>query len=192
VLLDAVAAAVAGGVDVVQVRNRAASPAELVDLVRAVRHRIGQNALLLVNGPPDIALSSDADGVHLPELVINPAVARQRLGNGRHVGVSVHSLESAIRAERLGADSLTFGHIFATSSHPERAPRGLGELIAVTRVVTVPVVAIGGIQTSNVSVVLAHGASGIAVISAILDAADPGDAARALRQALDAAGGVTS
>jgi thiamine-phosphate pyrophosphorylase len=176
---------VAGGVDVVQVRAPAATARELLDLTLAVRGRIGRRARLVVNDRVDVALAAGADGVHLGERSLPPELARRLLGAGGYVGASVHSAGAALAAERGGADSVTFGHVFGTASHPDLPPRGLAGLREVAGAVRLPVIAIGGIDAGRVPAVLAHGAAGVAVISAILGAADPAEAARALRRALD-------
>ena len=90
----------------------------------------------------------------------------------------------AIQAAAEGADWLTFGHVFATSSHPGEPPRGLDELARVVEAVHCLVIAIGGIGPDQVSAVLAAGAAGVAVMSAILKASDPGQATRLLRSHL--------
>ncbi len=196
-LLDAVARAVTAGVDVVQVREKSAPARELLSLVLAVRDRIRGRALLIVNDRIDVALAANIDGVHLAAKSLSPDIARRLLGPHRHVGISVHSHDEAVQAERAGADSVTFGHIFATPSHPGIPPRGLELLRNLVEFVTVPVIAIGGIGPDHVRRVMAVGASGIAVISTILEASDPAEAATALRTALDtplitlATGGAT-
>jgi thiamine-phosphate pyrophosphorylase len=89
-----------------------------------------------------------------------------------------------VRAEAEGADWATFGHVFATSSHPDEAPRGVAALAQAAQAVHIPVIAIGGIGMRQVGPVIQAGAAGIAVISAILDAPDPARATAELRQAL--------
>jgi thiamine-phosphate pyrophosphorylase len=98
----------------------------------------------------------------------------------------VHSLEEAVSAATAGADYLTFGHVYPTTTHPGLPPRGLAELAAIVQSVDVPVLAIGGITVDNLDAVLAAGCAGIAVISAILSSPDPTRAAADLRSALDA------
>jgi len=90
----------------------------------------------------------------------------------------------ATQAAAEGADWLTFGHVFATSSHPGEPPRGLDELARVVQAVHVPVIAIGGIGPDEVAAVLAAGAAGVAVMSAILKASDPGQATSSMRREL--------
>jgi thiamine-phosphate pyrophosphorylase len=115
-----------------------------------------------------------------------PVEATVRLA--RHkllIGRSVHDRKEALAAAAAGADYITFGHVFPTTSHPGLPPHGLTELADIVNAVDVPVIAIGGITVDNLSVVLATGCAGIAVISAILAQPDPRDAAARLRAALD-------
>jgi thiamine-phosphate diphosphorylase len=184
-----VVAALDGGVDVVQVRDKAAPPEALVALVREVRAAVAGRAPVIVNGAVDTALTATADGVHLPEGHPDLGRARRLLGNTAYLGASAHSVAAARRAERAGVDSVTFGHIYATASHPDEPARGLAALREVATAIRIPVIAIGGIDASQVTDVLAAGAAGVAVISAIFAAADPRAAAGALRAALDAAAG---
>jgi thiamine-phosphate pyrophosphorylase len=142
-------------------------------------------ARLAINDRLDVALAVGADGVHLAGQSL-PVDAAVLLANRRLlVGRSVHGLDEAIQAANAGADYLTFGHVFPTTSHPGLAPRGLDELKTIVEQVDVPVLAIGGITSDNLEDVLATGAAGIAVISAILADADPRWAAARLREALD-------
>ena len=182
----AVAQAVAGGVDWVQLRDKAASAlaihtqaSHLIEVVRA------RGAQLAVNDRLDVALAVGADGVHLAGQSL-PVADAARLAAGRLlVGRSVHSLAEAEAAAAAGADYVTFGHVFPTTSHPGLPPHGLAELAQIVAAVEVPVLAIGGITADNLPDVLATGCAGIAVISSILAQADPRQAAARLRAALD-------
>lgn len=167
-LLAAIDAAVKGGVDVVQVRNKGATAVELVRLARAVRSVVAGRALVIVNGPVAVAQAAEADGAHLPEGDPDLATARAVLGPDAYIGASVHSVQAAVAAELAGVSSVTFGHVFATGSHPGEPGRGLAALRAVVEAVSVPVIAIGGIDATRVGAVVAAGAAGVAVMSAIL------------------------
>src|SRR5690606_30694479 len=112
---------------------------------------------------------------------------RRMLGPAAPVGVSVHSVDEAVAAERDGATWLTFGHVWETSSHPGEPGRGVEALREVAAAVEIPVIAIGGITTAQVPEALAAGASGIAAISAILAADDTAEATRTIRAELDTA-----
>lgn len=185
-LLGAVRQALAGGADWVQVRDKAAPAADLYDLARRVQALAGEaRAGLLVNDRVDVAVAVGAAGVHLARRSLPPEVARRLVAPGTLVGVSVHSLEEAVQAARMGADYVTFGSVFPTRSHPGGLPRGLDELARVVESVSVPVLAIGGITPENAREVAATGVAGVAVISGVLGAADPRAAAAALREALE-------
>lgn len=186
-LLAVVTVAVDGGVDVVQVRNGAV-PDALAALVRAMRATIAGRIPVIVNGAVATARAAEADGVHLPEGHSDLGQARLALGETAYVGASVHSLAAARIAEQAGVTSVTFGHIYATASHPGEAARGLDALKVVVAAVGIPVIAIGGINEGRIPEVMAAGAAGVAVISAIIDAGDPREAARGLRAALDRRG----
>ena len=188
-LLDVIALAVEGGVDVVQLRDRALGGEELAALARVARARLGGRAMVLVNGYWAAVAVGDADGVHLPEDVEALAAARAQLGRDATVGMSAHGVAMAMRAQRLGASYVTFGHVYATASHPGVPGRGLAALRYVARAVDLPVIAIGGIDAGRVAAVLEAGAAGVAVISAIMGTADPRAAAAGLRAALDRAAG---
>ncbi|MCH7998861.1 MAG: thiamine phosphate synthase [Chloroflexi bacterium] len=189
-LVAAVEAAVAGGVDAVQLREKDMPSEELLPLARRLRQVTegravpsGRQALLLVNGPLAVALAAEADGFHLPEVA--PPVERPR--HGFLIGRSVHSLAAARRAEAEGVDYLIAGPVYETRSHPGREAAGLALIEEVTRSVRTPTLAIGGVTAERVDEVVRAGASGIAVISAILAQRDRQAAAERLRRALDAA-----
>jgi thiamine-phosphate pyrophosphorylase len=115
-----------------------------------------------------------------------PVDTAVQLAQGRlKVGRSVHSLAEAVTAADAGADYVTFGHVYPTTTHPGLPPRGLEALHTIVQAVDVPVIAIGGITVDNLADVLATGCAGVAVISAILSNPDPRCASARLRQALD-------
>ena len=180
VLLAKVAAAVEGGVDIVQLRAKELPAGRLLDLGLLIKQRINGKAMLFVNDRVDVALALEADGVQLGEEAM-PVEAVRRIAGGRLlVGRSVHSVERAIEAEAQGADFLVIGTVFATGSKPELEPTGPELLGDVRKVTNIPFLAIGGVNTTNVAKVLEYGASGVAVISAILASPNAGQAARGL------------
>ncbi len=186
-VLAVLAAALRGGVDALQVREKSAAAVEVWQLtLAAARLARRHGALVLVNDRVDVAVATAAHGVHLAARSLPPEVARSLLRPGQLVGCSVHSVEEAVAAARAGADYVTFGHVYDTSSKPGLPPRGVSELARVVEAVPIPVLAIGGINADNVARVLATGCAGIAVISAIQGEAEPEEAARRLRAALDA------
>jgi thiamine-phosphate pyrophosphorylase len=174
--------AVEGGADVVQLRDKNLTAAELYDLatnMRAVVHGAGR--LLIINDRLDIALAAGADGVHLGQDDL-PVAAARRLAPGLVIGASVSSVPEAVRAERDGADYVAVSPLFDTRSKDDAGPgRGLDALRSIRRAVTVPVIGIGGIGPAQVAEVIAAGADGIAVISAVVSQDDIASAARELR-----------
>jgi thiamine-phosphate pyrophosphorylase len=187
----AVARAVRGGVDCVQVREKGRPAREVFEAVREVLEAVGGAARVVVNDRVDVAVAAGAHGVHLAASSLPPAAARLLLPRqtGWILGVSVHSLEEARVAAEAGADYVTFGHVFPTGSKPGVPSRGLEALAEVVQAVPVPVLAIGGIGPDNVREVLATGCAGVAVIRAILNAPDPEGEARRLRDAMASAAG---
>ncbi len=183
-LEEAVAEAVGGGVDVVQLREKDLPANELLRLAKKVRAAIQGKALFLINDSLDVALACGADGVHLPERGLPVAAARRLAGGHFIIGRSVHSVEEARRAQDEGADYVQVGAIFASRSHPDAPPAGLRLLEEVAEAVSIPILAVGGITADNAGQAVRAGASGAAVISAILGAPSPGKAARRLAEAM--------
>lgn len=185
-LSTAVHAALRGGLDCVQAREKKGPASRLYDtalsLLPAVRE---YGARLLVNDRVDVALACAADGVHLPGAGLPPDAARQLLGERWLVGVSVHGLDEARAAIESGADYVTFGHVHPTASKPGSAPAGIRRLAGIVEGVDAPVLAVGGIDSSTVGEVMATGAAGAAVISDILAAPDPESATLRLREAAE-------
>ncbi len=190
-------AAVQGGVDSIQVRAKQMGAGALLELVLAVIDAVrseNPGALVLVNERADVALLAGAAGVHLPEASFGPqwAAELKRLAapatsSSFVVGRSIHGLAGLAAPGTGRLDYLMFGHVFATESKPGLPPRGLDSLARVVRASPVPVLAVGGIEAENAPAAIEAGAAGVAVISAIRDAPDPAEAARALRRAMDAA-----
>lgn len=190
-LPERVEAAVAAGVDWVQVRDRTLGGAALLALTDAVRAaaargaaRRGGPARVIVNRRLDVALAAGADGVHLGFDALAPADARALLGPAAEVGVSAHAPEEIDAG--CGASYAHLAPVFAPLSKPgSRPPLGLAALArACAR--GLPVFAQGGIRPERVREVVAAGAAGVAVTGAVLGASDPAAAVRALREALDA------
>ena len=183
----AVERAIAGGVNLVELREKDMPADELLALARRLRAVTRGRALLVVNDRVDVAMASGADGAHLPERGLPVRDARALLGAGRLVGRSVHGVAGALDAERDGADYAILGTIYATSSKPSVSPAGVGLVAEAARATRLPLLAIGGVTAGRAPEAMAAGAWGVAVISAVLDADDPADAARRLRVALDSA-----
>ncbi|MFI5266984.1 MAG: thiamine phosphate synthase [Chloroflexota bacterium] len=190
-LLRAVRQAVEGGVDWVQLRDKSASASSMYRQALALTpspaasgEGWGEGTRLSINDRLDVALACGARAVHLAAQSLPVTAARSIAGN-LIVGRSVHSLDEARVAVQDGADYVTFGHVFPSTSKPGLEPRGIAQLAEIVQAVDVPVLAIGGINLANLDQVLATGCAGIAVISAILAASDPGQASAELRRALD-------
>jgi thiamine-phosphate pyrophosphorylase len=181
-LMAAVEAAVNGGADTVQLREKDLADGELLALARRLRE-VTRGALLVVNGSLEVAVAAGADGVHMPEGAPMPS----RPSSGFLVGRSVHSVEAAQRGEAAGVDYLIAGPVYETRSHPGVEPAGPALIEETALAVRVPVLAIGGVTPERVEQVVRAGASGVAVISAVLGVPDPRTAAKGLRRALDAA-----
>ena len=135
---------------------------------------------LLINDRLDVALALDAAGVHLAGHSLPTAVARRVLGTGKLLGVSTHSVEEARCAAEDGADFIVFGPVFDTLQGRLWSPQGLQHLTTVVRAVCVPVIAIGGIDHTNLPQVVQAGAYGVAMIRAVLAAPDPYQATQQL------------
>lgn len=174
--------ALAGGAHVVQFRQKAGATRELIELACQMGRLCREaGAVFIVNDRVDVALASEADGVHLGQSDFPIPLARRLLGEGRIVGGSAATLEQARRCVEEGADYVGFGPIYPTGSKADAGPgRGLGLLREVASAVPVPVVAIGGIDAGRARAVLEAGARGVAVISAVCCQEDPAEATRRL------------
>ena len=175
--------AIAGGADAIQLRDKSCSSRELIRIGRTVREITRRSStLLIVNDRLDVAFACGADGVHLGQGDMRTDVARQIAPPGFIIGVSVSNVDEACRAEREGADYVALSPTFSTGSKPDAGPgHGLEMLREIRQNVSVPVIAIGGIHRGNVREVIAAGAEGVAVISAVVGAVDITAAARDLK-----------
>jgi thiamine-phosphate pyrophosphorylase len=176
------AAAFAGGVDVVQLREKDADDDAIVRAGRVFRRLADEaGALFIVNDRPDLALRCEADGVHVGQDDLGVAAVRELVGD-LIVGLSTHSPEQIRAAE--GADYIGVGPVYATPTKAGRPAVGVELLREAARSAGVPWFAIGGIDETNVDEVVAAGTTRIAVVRAIRDAADPTATARELRRRL--------
>jgi len=174
--------ALRGGVRAVQLREKDLPSRELYETAYELRKLTARhNAKLFINDRVDIALAVDADGVHLGYNSIPIYRARKILGEKKLIGVSCHNQVQAIIAQEQGADFITFGPIYFTQSKaPYGEPVGIVKLAEITHLLTIPIFALGGIKPYNVPEVIAAGAHGIALVSAILSADEPRTAAKTL------------
>jgi len=170
----AVEDALKGGVKAVQLREKDLGTRDLLDMAYRLKElTVRYGAKLFINDRVDIALAVDADGVHLGGSGMPASAARKAAGEGMLIGVSVHGITEAEKAVEEGADFITLGPIFETPSKMKYGnPLGTELLREVRAKIPVPVFAIGGIRKERVESVLEAGASGIALISAILGSED--------------------
>ncbi len=183
-LVEVVAEAVAGGVTCVQLREKECSTREFLQEALALKELLQSLRVpLIINDRVDIALAVGAEGVHLGQQDMPIADAR-RLGPASWIiGVSAESVADAMRAEREGADYIGVSPVFATPTKTDTAaPLGLDGLRKIRAAVRTPLVAIGGINLSNAQAVRQAGADGLAVVSAIVAADSPREAAAGLRR----------
>jgi len=169
-----------GGVKGIQLREKDLVGRELFFLAEAARKLTQRyHALLLINDRIDIALAMDADGVHLSTASIPIESARALLGRQQLLGASTHSLEEAQEAERSGADFVVFGPVYFTPSKASYgSPQGLAALKKVVEKLSLPIYAIGGIKPENIADTRRTGVRGVALISAVMSAADPENATK--------------
>jgi thiamine-phosphate pyrophosphorylase len=181
--------AVRGGVTLVQLRDKAASDAELVALARRLKAALAPMGVpLIVNDRVEVAMEADADGVHIGQEDGDPGRVRARIGPERLLGLSVEAPEHAASIDAAVVDYVGAGPVRATATKPGHAPAiGFDGLAGLVRAAPVPAVAIGGIGLDEAGRAVACGAAGVAVVSGICAAPDPEAAARALRRAVDAA-----
>jgi thiamine-phosphate pyrophosphorylase len=183
-LAQVVAAAIDGGANVVQLREKDLPADELLTLARQLRGVCAERALLFINDRVDVALLSGADGVQLGERGLAVAAVRKLLPASMRVGRSVHSVDAARAAEQDGADFLIAGTIYPTPSHPREEIAGTDLLRSLSARVALPVLAIGGMTPERASECVAAGAAGVAVVSGIAASPKPSEAAREFAGAL--------
>jgi thiamine-phosphate pyrophosphorylase len=170
-LITAVEEALKGGVRAIQLREKDLGTRELLKLAYKMRDLTGQyNARLFINDRFDIALAVSAEGVHLPQNSIPVDAVKRVVKNKLLIGVSTHSLKEAEDAEKKGADFITFGPVYVTSSKlPYGEPIGVKALTDVCVEVNIPIYAIGGIKTDNIKELSQTGVSGVAMISEVFN-----------------------
>jgi thiamine-phosphate pyrophosphorylase len=175
-------AALAGGVDIVQLREKQLDR-RAIERAGATFRRLCDtySALFLVNDDPALAISCRADGVHLGQDDVAVAEARELVGNDRLIGLSTHSREQINTA--AGADYISVGPVWETPTKEGRPAVGLDLVAYAARDAPLPFYAIGGIDPGNAAEVVAAGARRLAVVRAIRDAGDPAAAAAELRRA---------
>lgn len=187
--VDIVRAAVAGGATCVQLREKECSTRQFVAEARAVRTLLaGTGVPLIINDRIDVALAVEADGVHLGQTDMLLADARRLVGSAMLIGVSAECVEDAVRAQAEGADYVGISPVFSTPTKTDTAPAlGLDGVALIRAAVTLPLVGIGGLGPGNAAKVIQAGCDGVAVVSAIVSAPDPQQAAAELKAIIRAA-----
>lgn len=179
--LPTITAALDAGADSVQLRDEPSSIRAALQAMKSSDHLLRDR--VAINGQPAVAGTFGMPWLHLPSSWLE---GTPPFGKFQRVGLSVHSFDEAVEADSIGADYVTFGHVFTTQSHPGEPPRGLEALADIVERLTIPVLAIGGITAANVGEVLATGCAGVVVMSAIADQADPAAATRHLLETIAA------
>ena len=178
-------AALAAGAGVIQVREKKMSDRELMTYGKLVREWTAQaGALFIMNDRPDLALLTDADGVHVGQDELTVREARRIVGPSRLVGVSTHTLEQARQAVLDGADYIGVGPVFPSTTKKFSQLAGLDFVRQVSAEITLPAYPIGGINLDNIDLVLAAGPRRVAVSSAVCGVENPGEATQRLRDRL--------
>ncbi|MFC2001278.1 thiamine phosphate synthase [Chloroflexota bacterium] len=179
--VEAASQAIGGGATTIQLRDKVSSKKKLLPIARQLRDLCGeQDILFIVNDYLDLALAVDADGLHLGQDDLPLKVARRLLPMDKVLGGSVCTVEQATAAQSEGADYIAINSMYPTASKEDVEVVGLEGLRQVRQAITLPLVALGGINKENVTEVLAAGADSVAVISAVLGAEDIEEATRQL------------
>jgi thiamine-phosphate pyrophosphorylase len=178
--------AIAGGADTIQFRQKAGSTRELIETASRMKKLcLEAGVVFIVNDRLDVAMASEADGVHLGQDDFPIPLARTILGRDKIIGGSAVSLKESQKCLEEGADYVGFGPVYPTSSKDDAGPvSGIPLLKQVAETVSIPIIAIGGIGLDNIKEAIQAGAKGIAVISAVCCQLDPEKAARELFEAL--------
>jgi thiamine-phosphate pyrophosphorylase len=183
---EIVSSALKGGVSCVQLREKDLGIRDFIRKAKALNSLLRPAGIpLIINDRVDVALAAEAAGVHLGQSDMKIEDARRLLGDSCIIGISAECLEDALRAEKQGADYIGISPVFATVTKTDTAsPLGLAGIKKIRSQVSLPLVAIGGINRENCAQVITSGADGIAVVSAIVSAPSPEHAASELRNAV--------
>lgn len=166
--------ALRGGVNILQFREKIETRRQALSLAEKCKQMARKYGIpFIVNDQVDLALITDAEGVHVGQDDLPAAAVRNLIGPDRILGVSVSTLEEAINAEKDGADYLGVGSMFRTATKPDAIYTSLDEFKRIREKVSLPLVAIGGITAENIPVLKGLGADGYAIISGILHQDDP-------------------
>lgn len=184
-LVEVAMLAVRGGATMVQLREKTATTRAFLDEARALKALLDDHGVpLIVNDRVDIALAVGAAGVHVGQSDMPVDAVRALMGPGALVGLSITDAAQIGRADAAAADYLGIGPLHPQKTKPDAStPLGLGGFATLRRMTSKPVLAIGGVKVEDVPMLVEEGASGVAVVSAIMAAEDPEAAARAFRRA---------
>ncbi len=171
-IYDTALAIIDAGARILQLRAKDIPARTVFQIASGIVKDIPDDVLFIINDRADIAVVSGAGGVHIGQDDIPCSIVRGILGSGYIIGVSTHSIEEALEAERDGADYISFGPVFPTSTKDAGEAKGLATLREVKHSVKIPVIAIGGIDEGNLPDVLDTGVDGVAMISHILSSED--------------------
>ena len=175
--------AIDAGVDVLQYREKRLSKKDALNMAERLRRiTTGTGIPLIINDDPALALAVDADGVHLGQDDIPVHVARRIIGEDKIIGLSTHSYHEAMEAISYDINYIGFGPVFASATKMVTAPLGAQEISRLRDVISIPIIAIGGISEGNIADVIRCGADGAAVISAILSSSDIKKSVRNLKE----------
>jgi thiamine-phosphate pyrophosphorylase len=179
--------AIVGGADTIQYRQKTGATRKMIEVARNLKQVCsGAGVAFIVNDRVDVAIATEADGVHLGQDDFPIPLARKLLGENRIIGGSAATLEEARICLSEGADYVGFGPVYPTGSKDDAGPvSGLHVLREAVETIPLPIIAIGGVTNENAPDVIRAGAYGIAVISAVCCEKDPERATRALHQALE-------
>lgn len=175
-----------GGVSLVQLREKTAPAREVIQIAKKLKKLChSYNVPLLVDDRVDIALAADLDGVHLGNDDMDVADARKILGDEKIIGSTAKNLEWAISEEKKGADYLGVGAIFETKTHVKTKRTSVETLKEINDNITIPTVAIGGLNYENIDILKNSGASGVSVVRAIMDSKNPYEDSKKLKEKIE-------
>jgi thiamine-phosphate pyrophosphorylase len=168
-VLDDVKSAIAGGVKIVQYREKEKSTKQMVEEALKIKELCDDDVIFLVNDRIDVALAADADGVHIGQDDMPYDLARKLLGNDKIIGLTIHDVDEAVNAESIGADYVGVSPIFATTTKLDAGkPAGIKLIEDVKNAIKIPFTAIGGVNLENIDQVVGAGAKSAVAISAII------------------------
>lgn len=177
----------AGGSGHIQLRAKGFTSRELLKAARVIRGvTLDKGIIFIVNDRVDVALLSEADGVHLGQDDLPVEEARRQIGRDKIIGLSTHNLNEALEAVRLGVDYISLGPVFSTKTKPDtQSTLGLDNLREIRTKISIPIVAIGGITEENLPSVISTGVDAVAMISDILTSGDIREKVRRLMHVLN-------